>query len=184
MITVIDDLLPGLQHKKILTTVSSSAFLWQWFPSTVEDYPGGDSHQFYRLFEAYNHTATTHDTLFEEGITWRKQIIEAVQTHMDFEVEKVMRARVNMLFPIPNPPMWHGVHTDITTEEDIDKYYSLLYYVNDADGDTFFFPSNGEGQQTTPAVNRVAVFPAAMKHASSSPSENRRLVINIVVKVK
>lgn len=184
MLQIYDDLLSEEQHKNIIDTVESSSFLWQWFPATVEDHPDRDSWQFYRLFESYNYSETTDDTLYEKGVIWREQIIEAVQQHMNLEVVKVMRSRVNMLFPIPNPPIWHGIHTDINTYEDVDKYYSLLYYVNNSDGDTFLFPHNAEGQQVSPTMNRVAVFPASMRHASSSPTLNRRLVINIVVKVK
>ena len=77
----------------------------------------------------------------------------------------------------------HFPHTD---DEDA---VSLLYYVNDADGDTFLFDQKDINDPLTlahrisPKRNRAVLFNSSKLHASSSPRLSKyRLVINIVFK--
>lgn len=65
---------------------------------------------------------------------------------------------------------------------DFDNLHSKtgIYYVNDSDGDTFFF--NNEGtviQRVTPKKNRFVLFDSNTIHAGSHPAKsNKRLTIN------
>jgi hypothetical protein len=72
-------------------------------------------------------------------------------------------------------------------------HYDFLYYVNDADGDTFFFeetteqiPRNSVTEETkfvvkerfSPKKGTMVVFDGKQYHASSAPTEGKRCVIN------
>ena len=73
----------------------------------------------------------------------------------------------------------------------VSNAYSIVYYCNDSDGDTFLFNEFYEGknpdkltiaQRVTPKKNRCVIFESNRMHASSSPiySKDRR-VINFVI---
>ena len=68
----------------------------------------------------------------------------------------------------------------------LDTFQSLLYYVNDSDGDTYFFDKDLNIVDTvSPKKNRAIVFPSNMIHAGSNPIKNGvRMVINFVFTTK
>lgn len=72
----------------------------------------------------------------------------------------------------------HPVHVDDTA----DNVISLIYYINDSDGPTYFFDRNGNClDKIHPKKNQCVVFASNLLHASSSPNIfDRRLVINYV----
>jgi hypothetical protein len=72
-------------------------------------------------------------------------------------------------------------------------HYAFLYYVNNSDGDTFFFeetteqiPKSSVTEKTkfvvkerfSPKKGTIVIFDGKQYHASSSPSEGKRCVIN------
>lgn len=81
-----------------------------------------------------------------------------------------------------NPP-----HIDLAEHDGV----SLLYYVNDSDGDTVFFNKTvDEGfhdmeivRTVTPKKGRAVLFPSNQFHASSCPQRGRRMVINFILRV-
>lgn len=76
-----------------------------------------------------------------------------------------------------NPP-----HVDFTMEKQGLKPVVCLYYVNDSDGDTFFFDNNENLnviERVTPKSGRMVVFDNDIFHASSPPvKSDARIVIN------
>ena len=61
-------------------------------------------------------------------------------------------------------------------------YKSFLFYLNDSDGDTFFFDDNGEiTDRVTPKQNTVIEFNSRTLHASSNPTDGPRYVLNSVL---
>ena len=64
----------------------------------------------------------------------------------------------------------------------LEMFQSLLYYVNDSDGDTYFFDEDLNIIDTvSPKKNRAIVFPSNMIHAGSNPIKNSlRMVINFI----
>lgn len=76
----------------------------------------------------------------------------------------------------PSDKKCDGVHIDINS-----KHVVCLYYVNDADGDTYIFGKNNNtkvSQKIKPKKNRVVLFDGDIYHASSSPRHGQRVVIN------
>ena len=59
-------------------------------------------------------------------------------------------------------------------------HWVLLYYVNDADGDTCFFDGGEIVRRVAPKRGRAVFFDGRIAHASSGPVETRfRVVINV-----
>jgi hypothetical protein len=81
----------------------------------------------------------------------------------------------------------HRPHTDYFTD-----HYTLLYYANDSDGDTFLFDNVAESSNpvypsefnlaktVSPKMGRAILFDGLIYHASSAPIINdQRIAINI-----
>jgi hypothetical protein len=121
------------------------------------------------------------------------------QIEVSYISEKIILGRVLMQQP-KESSVRNNVHVD--TDK---KCYTLLYYVNDSDGDTLFFdkttkdysyseyntsrflPDWTEMQnkiftkiafRKTPKKGTAVVFDGSIYHASSSPTMGRRCIIN------
>ncbi len=89
----------------------------------------------------------------------------------------MLRAHVTLQYPRPESyGIPHNAHVDN------DKPHLVgLYYVNDSDGDTFFFNNDAdEIVHREPAERgKIILFDGKWKHSSSSPSKNIRMTLNI-----
>jgi hypothetical protein len=99
----------------------------------------------------------------------------------------IQRIKVNLMFPRQkiNPNSYNRPHTDHGRGDAM----TLIYYVNDADGDTILFDKfyNGEDPRPVTIVNRfrpkagsAILFKSTQYHASSNPTTEQRSVINFI----
>ena len=98
---------------------------------------------------------------------------------LNISILNYRRIKVNQLLKsTENIENYHPPHVDDLAE----NMLSLIYYINDSDGPTYFFNSQGTCiDKVYPKKNRCVIFPSNMFHASSSPTLfDRRLVINFV----
>lgn len=59
-------------------------------------------------------------------------------------------------------------------------HWSLIYYVNDTDGDTIFFNSNEIIDRVSPKKGRILLFDGGILHASQPPKKTiNRCILNI-----
>jgi len=99
------------------------------------------------------------------------------------------RIKINMNFPFPNntkenygPP-----HTDLDLPNPdlpgAKEAISIIYYINNADGDTVFFNKKlKEIKRVSPRQGRAVIFNSSMNHAGSCPIYSPcRQVINFVL---
>jgi hypothetical protein len=106
-------------------------------------------------------------------------------------IDMLQRMKANLLIKdISSVAKYHPPHIDSVAENS----FSMVYYVNDADGDTIFFdrlvdvnintPQHTgltEIGRVTPKKGRAVIFNSNRFHASSNPIvNNRRVVINSV----
>ena len=110
----------------------------------------------------------------------------------ELEIEGVNRIKFNLLLKNSEFPEDHYnlAHQDATRE-----CYSLVYYLNDSDGDTYLFNEFYEdgkipdkltvAQRVTPKKNRAVIFDSTRYHASANPrNSSERFVINYVFKAR
>jgi hypothetical protein len=187
-VLVLDDAVPEEMQVHIENIFMSTNVAWTFNPSSL--YVGGklldgtaDFPQTKNMVDtplmthicAFNHAkSSAHlDTVFP--------VIEAIPHDMT----KLLRVKVNISTPTPGttPESHNPVHVDAGIEED---YLTGIYYINDADGDTFIFNEKkghqGEltlKQQVSPKRGRLVVFNGNYLHAGGLPTKGPRLVINI-----
>ena len=167
-------------------------FNWTYNDSTARIVPGGksaiedsntkDSIQFtHKLFT---------DTRFEsEYVEYVMKIMNSLQEKEGIVCTTLHRAKCNL---IPQDSSYgldeyHPPHID--SKDVSDNTYTLVYYVNDSDGDTFVFNEKYGDEFTdltiahrqTPKEGCALLFKSTNYHASSSPINTKsRVVINIV----
>jgi len=80
-----------------------------------------------------------------------------------------------------------GLHTPMNKQtigsphvDSLDKHKTILYYINNSDGDTFFYNKKKIIKKITPVANSGICFDGSIYHSSSKPIKTiRRIVINI-----
>lgn len=90
----------------------------------------------------------------------------------------IARCKVNMNLIDPRfEGKYHTPHID----NGFDDQVTAIYYVNDSDGDTFFFDASGKiTKRVTPKKGTLVVWSGKVFHAKASPVKSlSRVVINI-----
>jgi len=188
-IEVLDNLLDKHTFDTINRVVSDPLFTWMYNSTTtadVEHIP--DTPQMVRCIMldtgAEQHTDTTTQIL-NEYITKYPEFYNIAQEacirsqHKFYKIESYLRIKCNLTMPFHNAPPFNPPHCDT----DGDGYFSLIFYLNDSDGDTYFFKDGEVVKKVSPKRNRAVLFKASHSHSSSSPKNTRRrLVVNSVFK--
>jgi len=103
-----------------------------------------------------------------------KLINHLQQTYIppDYKVERLM---FNMQTIRPQWTM-NAPHPDFLQKDHI----TILYYVNDSDGDTYFFDGQECIDRVSPAKGMAVMYPSCTMHAGSTPTKtDTRVVINM-----
>lgn len=113
-------------------------------------------------------------------------VYEAV-TRINFKFKNIIRGRSFIQFPTPASNVNHA-HIDTN-----ESHLVVLYYVNDADGETVIYNQTADDipnlpgfdtqqlsvkQRVSPKRGRVVMFNGRHYHSSSTPTTNKRCVIN------
>ncbi len=137
-----------------------------------------------------------HHSLMQTPAEFFSQLKPLVFTIQDImgdkmQLDSMIRCKMNILWQKESFPEnhWNVVHQDSDIES-----VSILYYVNESDGDTFLFnefyekdklPNLTLAMRVSPQKNRVVLLDGGRYHAGSNPRHNReRIVINFVFKGK
>jgi ectoine hydroxylase-related dioxygenase (phytanoyl-CoA dioxygenase family) len=150
--------------------------------SAIEDSNTKDSIQFtHKLFA---------DGIFEsEHVDYVIKIMKALEEKEGIVCTTMLRAKCNL---VPQDisygaDQYHPPHVDC--KDVTDTTFTLVYYVNDSDGDTFVFNEQYVDEfddltiahRQTPKEGSALLFKSTNYHASSSPINTKsRVVINIV----
>ena len=167
-------------------------FEWYYNPATVRIIPGNkgafiddntkESIQF-------THNLYTDGRFQSEYVEYVQKIMKALEEKEGIVCTTLLTAKC-ILIPQDSSfgiDQHHPPHVD--SKEPNDYTYTLVYYVNDSDGDTFVFNENyGDefenvtiAERQTPKEGCAFLFKSNTYHASSSPANtSSRVVINII----
>jgi hypothetical protein len=111
-------------------------------------------------------------------------ILRALETKGIIKVTDVLRARAVLVYKDPSFGDYYQLpHVDWT-----EQHYTVLYYVNDTDGDTIFFEEmykeDDHSKKTiekriAPKKGKCVIFNGLKYHTGSVPSNNNRIAISI-----
>lgn len=188
---IIDDFLPAKEFKELQSTIMSNGF--PWFYVEHVSLPPEDRH--FVKDELAKETDGYYHILYdrEENVTsFANSILEnfyrRIENHFGYTRNHLIRSRLSVKTPKIgfNKENYNLPHVDYYYDHD-----TIIYYVNDSDGDTRFFneffvkeePKNLKctvQQLVTPKENRFVIFNGLQYHTASNPFDvSRRIVINI-----
>lgn len=177
-IHIIDDLYPSRFINNLEDLLTSVNFPWFFQSNTSYDVldKTNDVFQFTHQFisKQGDHSPFLSEISFLSPFIEKKFNVEVVDT---------LRAKANLLTCNKgfNTDTYHPLHVDA----DEINYWSLLYYVNDSDGDTFFKLSENDFKRVSPKKGRAVFFNSNIEHASSSPVKtDTRIVVNSILKIR
>ena len=113
-------------------------------------------------------------------------LLNEVAKKYDFEVETILRIRARMTLREPGhtEDKHCGPHVDFIDYKD--RYYSLVYYVNDSDGDTYLFNEDKSVKfRSTPKKGNMLLFKGDTVHAGNCPINSPyRTIVNYDFTIK
>jgi len=195
MIQVLDDVLPKNLADLIENTTTSPNFPWYLLRDI--NYESLNDEKFTRAYTddfivntiqlGHGVYAENDDTIQSTFFDVSKQVVDMVVSKLNMNCH-LLRIKYNMLFNHTNNV--GGKYNTPHIDNELPNSYSMIYYVNDSDGDTIIFdeiwdknkrPENLKIlQRITPKKNRAVVFPGNIFHTSSNPINNeKRIIMNV-----
>ena len=104
----------------------------------------------------------------------------AVCNFNNLTLHNIMLARVFISVPHETELKNYAPHTDLDVEHTV-----VIYYVNDADGDTVLFDKQGNVvKSVTPKKGRVLMFDGSITHSGGIPRKGPRCIVNYDIQIK
>jgi hypothetical protein len=101
-------------------------------------------------------------------------IPQLVCSEFNLRLKEIFLGRIFIVMPYETELKYYEPHTDLPFPHTV-----VLYYVNDADGDTVLFNNDGDIIKTvSPKKGRVLVFDGSIKHSGGIPKNGPRCAIN------
>jgi hypothetical protein len=196
---IIDNFLPSMYQQSIESLVTGSEFPWIFNNYSVSQEP---LTQFFHIDEPYKeHIQFRHIFVYDGKIKsdYFKYIVplfSAFEQTTGKKIKSYFRIKANLLMPQSGTTVQQP-HVDnmleYTRSSIVTDKLTLLYYVNDSDGDTILYNQHYSGkpiglvteqQRVSPVKNRAIIFDSNQVHAGSCPNNSDyRMVINIVLEV-
>ena len=193
---ILDNFVPQSLQDEIEEMLLSSNFPWYIFPeiwlgaSTPENLLSNNN--------ILNSTGVVHNFVNEglPGSDYRHSfiyILHFLSKQLKFSVDQILRIRGRTTFQYPgsNKNTFCGPHVDFSMDN---NYYSLIYYVNDSDGDTFLFEEERKDddlnfqpnlsnlkirERISPKKGRLLLFNGNILHSGNCPINSKiRCIVN------
>ena len=94
-------------------------------------------------------------------------------------LQDIITARIFLLTPYETKLDHYAPHTDLPFDHNV-----VLYYVNDADGDTVFYDKGKIVERVSPKRGRVVMFDGLIEHGGGIPKKGPRAVVNFDILTK
>lgn len=173
---IIENFLPPSLLKNVKSEILGDNFSWYFNDSIAYDDTSKNNFQFTHTFykdqkQQSNWYALVHSFLYVVELKFQKNLKGIVR----------IKANLNPQNPLIDP--LNNIHQDMPDG----NFMTLLYYVNDSDGDTLMFDQDKKTiiNRITPEENKAIWFESKNWHCSSPPVKNkRRVVINFILELE
>lgn len=180
--TLIEDFLNPDFTNTVEEILGSKDFPWFWRSSTTygEADLGADHKDFQFIHIMYFDNAPKSNVF---GLA--QEILFAFEQKTGKRIKEPFRIKANLTVQsnLTDDELKSAIHIDTPKGSNT---VSILYYVNDSDGDTVFYDDDkNEIQRFSPKKGTAVWFPSDNWHRHTPPRDNkRRLVINFVVQLE
>lgn len=172
-------MLTDLEKNQIEKLLTSEDFDWHFNISTIHGRKSNYKNE-------YDSIQLTHLFVYKGNLFTSQENLNVLQPLLDqIDYKEIYKIKANMLFPTNVSGEYHIPHFDHEDSE----YKTLLYYVNDSDGETVIFDKYQHEsvddikvvQRVSPAKGKAILFDSARYHSSNNPVNSKyRVVLNII----
>jgi len=128
---------------------------------------------------SFVHLLKSHTT-FSPHLENFAMIPVAVCMHNNWTLDNILLARCFVSVPHDTKLEHYAPHTDLNIDHTV-----VIYYVNDADGDTILFDDQNKIiKRVTPKKGRVLMFDGSILHGGGIPTKGPRCIVNYDIRVK
>lgn len=185
----IENILPETEYNQLHDAITSFKFDWHYLPGTVppEVKQVVSASNPFQLYESGQFIHLFYD---QHPLSPYWNLVEPILNMLDREIVEIGRIKANLLTQNSSgKPLVNCPHVD----RDTPGWHSLVYYVEDSDGDTVLFDKKGnqgfdnlEIQDTaSPKKNSAVMFESDWYHTSTNPVDtSRRIVLNFILRFK
>jgi len=178
---IIESIIPKELQDKLSEEILSVNFPWYYNDSTTGEYGNGGEDGF-----QFVHTVLKDNNITSPIFESLKPILQSFEEQTSFRIVNLVRIKINLLtqLKVTEEQIQNSIHTDIGKDSPCTSVVSLVYYVEDSDGDTVVYDGNNI-ITCTPKKGTAFYFKSIMDHRASNPIFNkRRIVINFVMEIE
>lgn len=121
---------------------------------------------------SFTHVLKSH-TVLSNHLDNFGLIPQLVCSEIGKTLREILLARIYLLVPYKTNLKNYSPHVDLPFD-----HWVVLYYVNDADGDTVFFHNGSIVKSVSPKRGRVILFDGNLLHGGGIPQDGPRAVVN------
>ena len=174
MIRILDNVLKTGESDKLLNSITEDTFPWLLNKELIQ-YSDYQQYEHYQLYHSLYETERNPKIRSIHYSTFAP-IIQSFLS-LSKTTGSLYRSKLNLLHNhYLSEKGSNPVHVDLKV-----AHTSMIYYINDSDGDTVFYENDKEIQRVQPVKNRLVVFEGPLKHCSNHPKNHEhRFVLNTV----
>jgi|694.fasta_scaffold33071_9 hypothetical protein len=177
MIKIYENFLPKQFEDEILNLHTSEELPWFFLKNTVNFDTSSIVNK-----NAKNNFQLYHTFFLKEPYSKFYDYMIKILNFIEIKYKNIHRVKSNL-----NTNLAHYMKDNFQiphTDSDNDNFYSLLYYVNDSDGDTLFFEGDTITNRVVPKKGKAVLFKSNILHCASNPIKyDYRIVTNFVFEV-
>ena len=180
-------------QNSIESFITSTSFRWYYSPGTIVVQELDDESKKFVIVDGINppqfiHTVVKDSKQNSEFFNLIQPIIENLADNLKTDIE-IIRVKFNFLLQNVDST-YHYPHTDTDIIDSNIK--TMIYYVNESDGDTYIFDKLSPlinntvsiKETVSPKKGSAIIFDASTLHSGSSPVHYpTRIVLNVVFKI-
>lgn len=173
-IYVFDDVIPCFLQDYYEGIVFGKVRDTELFPTvefTVKHEPTAEENGFIPI--SFSHILKSSAKISEHLENFSK-IVTTTCVAAGAPLKDILFARMFLITPQQTELDCYAPHTDLPY-----PHWVILYYINDADGDTVFYNSEGNVIKTVkPKKGRAVLFDGLIMHSGGIPKEKNRAIVN------
>ena len=180
-IKIIDNYIPPKQAYDIEEFFLGPKLSWYWNKETIEQ----EELEKYKTKNTVNTGQFTHSIMrnYENEVLHTSDVYNSIKEifkNINFNLICRIKGNLNLNVTGYKKKSHQPIHDDAR----VSGYKSLIYYINDSDGDTIFFNDKlKEIKRVNPKKGRAVIFDSQILHCGSNPiKQQNRAVINFIYK--
>lgn len=128
---------------------------------------------------SFKHVLKSSAQLSEHFINF-STIPVSVVNRLGYSLNEIIFARLFLTMPYDTSLDHHDPHVDLNF-----PHTSLIYYVNDSDGDTVFFDNDYKKvhKKVSPKKGRCVIFDGLIPHGAGIPKTGPRCIVNFNLQI-